>query len=119
MKELKQAKYLAHKYSRVANKMKHTQKMNQLKFYYEYEDKKAIFARIDGIGRAWKKAGRPEISTHLERVWKAELEIEKKRVLMLQEMVPLVVAKDSEMNKLAHIGLYSCTLEGVRRPPRA
>ena len=100
MKELRKAKYLANKCSRVAHKMIMTQKKNELKFY---EEKKAIFARIDGIERAWKRAGRPGTGTWLQRVWKAELEIEKKRVLMLQEMV---VAKDSEMNKLAHIGLY-------------
>ena len=77
-----------------------TQKKNELKFY---EQEKAIYARIDGIERAWKKAGRPGTGTWLQRVWKAELEIEKRRVVMLQEMV---VAKDSEIANMAHTGLY-------------
>lgn len=100
MKELRKAELLSHKTARVAHKMIMTQKKRQLKFY---EEEKAIFARIDGIERAWKRAGRPGTGTWLQRVWKAELEIEKKRVLMLQEMV---VAKDSEMEKMAAIGLY-------------
>ena len=51
----------------------------------------------------WKKKGHPGISSHLERMWKAELELEKEHVaclgasvIMLDLMIDLVIESDDE-----------------------
>ena len=53
------------------------------------------------IGRDWKKQGRPAHSTHLDRMNKAELDMEKRHVRSLQSQVVAcecaLDAKDAEI----------------------
>ena len=98
MKAVKSAAYEARK----ANVAFKQAVMMALKAKRAYEKKKGeIAARMDGIGRDWKKKGHPGISSHLERMWKAELELEKEHVACLGAsviMLDLMIdAKDAEI----------------------
>ena len=76
----------------------HELKISKLK-YLQY--KQQAIARMTGIGRDWMKKGKPGISNHLVRVWKAELDVEKKHVWSLESQVIALAfacdAKDAEI----------------------
>ena len=84
MAAVKAAAYEARKALRVAEKADMSF-LNDLVRYKRH--KLALIARMSGISRDWIKKGRPGSVTHLERMWKAELEDEKKHVWCLQSQV--------------------------------
>ena len=98
MKAVKSAAYEARKANRVAAKAHIIYLKSRLKYL---EKKKAMTARMQGIGRDWKKKGRPAASTHLHRLWKAEMEYEQKHISSLEsQLIALdlkIDAKDAEI----------------------
>ena len=98
MKAVKAAAYEAVKAYRVAAK---AEKMFRKKRAEFLEHREQMFARIEGIGRDWKKKGRPAHSTHLDRVWKAEVSYRLKHISSLQSQVVFMAleidAKDAEI----------------------
>ena len=94
MKAVKAAAYEARKANRVAAKAHMIYLKSRLKYL---EKKKAMTARMQGIGRDWKKKGRPAHSTHLHRMWKADFEHELMRISSLEiQVVALALKSDAK-----------------------
>ena len=98
MKAVKAAAYEAVKAYRLATK---AAKMFRNKIAEHLEHREQMDARIKGIGRDWKKKGRPAHSSHLDRVWKAEMSIRLKHISRLESQVVFMAleidAKDAEI----------------------
>ena len=99
MKEVKAATYDAAKARRIARGAVRISEREELRYL---EAVPQIFARIDGIGRDWEKKGKPGMSSHEVRVWKAEKELDEKHIRFLEAKVVAMScendARDAEFN---------------------
>ena len=84
MKAVKAATYAARKADRVAKKAYLQFLREKLAFVQCYVD---LTNRGERLGKDWKKKGRPKLSYHLEKINKVLLDIEAKRVHLLQTQI--------------------------------
>jgi hypothetical protein len=110
MKAVKAAAYQARKADRIAKKayMMFLQETDTF-----YQCCKALTDRGERLGKAWKKKGRPSHSNHLDKINNLLLNIEAKRVHLLQTQV---VASELALDaRIADIAERDARLARMRR----
>ena len=99
MKAVKAAAFQARKADRIAKKAYVTFLQEKLTFTQCYI---ALTNRGERLGKDWKKKGRPRLSYHLEKINNICLDIEAKRVRLLQtQLVASELAVDARVAEIA------------------